>query len=417
MGADVPGAALRAVVAVNEDPWGHRRTREIVAALERLTWEVLVVSPVPVVERENQQHVGIGCDWLARVLGRAFGPVSRNVTRAAFTLVTLLPPKVVRPLLSWVACRTLRLRGLIRVMHERRDVVVVEDVLLLPVVVQHRGEAKVVFDAREFFPRQFEHSVWWRWIVGSGMSRMLRVVLPDCDMITTVSEGLRDGYRALFDVDAHVVLNVPPRTQRLAEQSDDCHSQGLNRRAEPLRLVFHGLANPNRGLGALIDVGRALHGQANLDLYLTGPANHRRRLARAAAETTNVRVLDPVDFDEVPTMLAAYDAGIVFYDGGTFNLRHSMPSKFFEYLQAGLPVAIGPSPDMAAVLLRYDCGIVAEAFTPESLARALVATSQTRFVELRQNALAAAAELCAEVEYGRLETLMAGLMCGGREEA
>lgn len=412
-----PGAGIRAVVAVNQDPWGHRRTREVVAALERLAWQVTVVSPVPLVEREDQPHVGIGGDSLARALGRAFGPLSRNVTRVAFTLVTLLPSRVARPLLSGIARRTLRLRGLVAVMHERPDVVVVEDVLLLPVVVHHRGGTKVVFDAREFFPRQFEHSMWWRWTVGSGMRRMLRLVLPDCDMVTTVSDGLRDGYRELCDVDAQVILNVPPRMHRSAERLEDRDAQRLNRGDEPLRLVFHGLANPNRGLGALVEAGHALHGQATLDLYLTGPANHRRSIARAAADTANVQVLDPVAFNEIPTMLAAYDVGLAFYDGSTFNLRHAMPSKFFEYLQAGLPVAIGPSPDMAAVLARHDCGIVADAFTPQSLALAISATSRTRLEELRRNAHLAAAELCAEVEYGRLETLMAGIARGRREAA
>ena len=402
-------ACVSAVVAVNQNPQGHRRTREVIATLHRVGWTVTVASPSSHEGGESHQHIKIGSDWVTRLLGRAFGPVTRNLTRVAFSLVTLLPTALARPALSGIAHRVLRLGGLVAALRDGADIIVVEDVLLLPVVLHHRGAARVVFDAREFFPRQFEHSRVWRWSIGHGMRRMLRLLLPDCDAVTTVSEGLRAGYRDLAGIDAMVTLNVPPLTPADSSvRNEPADEIGVNQ-PPLLRAVFHGLANPNRGLQALVEVGRALEGRATLDLYLTGPKRHRRAVARAARGATNVCVLEPVPFGDVPSMLSSYDIGCILYDGSTFNLRHAMPSKFFDYLHAGLPVAIGPSPDMSSVVRRYDCGVVAADFTPEALAHALSNVSDARLEALRTNACNAAKQLSAEVEYRQFEALLRGL--------
>lgn len=402
--------APRAVVAVNEDASSHRRSLEVVSALRRLDLAVTLVSPGRRPEGFIAQvrHCEIGAGALPRLLGRYFGTISRNLARLAITILTLLPVGAAQWALDRSTRSILRLEGLMQELRDSPDIVLVEDVLLLPAVIGGKGDARVIFDAREFFPLQFEHSFIWRILIGSGMHRLMRLLLPKCDAITTVSEGLSAGYRELYGVEPHVILNVPE-----CGSGRSARSHGGPAGGSPLRIVFHGRANRNRKIGVFISAGGLLTSQATVDLYLTGPRRRRRAITRSAAGVANVHVHEPVRFDEVPTVLAGFDLGAILYPASTFNLLHSMPSKFFDYLVAGLPVVIGPYPDMARLVRAYDCGIIAEDFTSQALADAIDGISPERLIELRANARSAADDLCAEIEYRKLESLVRGLLARG----
>lgn len=407
--ADSESRQVRALVAVNQDPWRHRRTRQVVSTIQSLGWDVTVASPQPSGTPQGVSAVPVGNGSLLRLLGNAYGPIARNLTRVLWTGITLLPPFARRAGLSAVASQLLGLAGLRREMQSGTDIVIVEDVLLLPTVLRHRGNARVVFDSREYFPRQFEHSLAWRLFVGAGLRRMLLGLLPECDAVTTVSHGLAAGYRELCGVEALTVFNVPPKLLRDS-------SVGTSRLGTqgPLRLVFHGLANSNRGLESLVELGALLGDAATISLYLTGPHRLRERLSRLAAGLPNVTVHAPVPFSEIPAMLVQNEIGLAIFEDKTFNLRHALPSKFFEYLHAGLPVVVGPSPDMASILRRYDCGIVTEGFTPSTIARAMLELDRERLAAMSVNAHRAARDLVAEVEYQKFEALVGNVVEGGR---
>jgi alkanesulfonate monooxygenase SsuD/methylene tetrahydromethanopterin reductase-like flavin-dependent oxidoreductase (luciferase family) len=79
-----------------------------------------------------------------------------------------------------------------------------------------------------------------------------------------------------------------------------------------------------------------------------------------------------------------------------FNHRHALPNKFFEFVQACLVVAIGPSPEMAALARKHGCGIVAASFEPQALADALSALDGDRVRALKEASHRAAQSLCFE---------------------
>lgn len=390
---------------VNRDPWTNRRTREVIATVRRLGWDVTVVGASPSEHPVEVEQVVVGQGVVAKALGPLHGPITRNLARVSWTILTLLPERWAKSAVSWLSGRILGLRDLEQALKDGASPVIVEDLLLLPTVLRHRGSSRVYFDAREFFPRQFENSWLWRALVGNGYRRALVSLLPECDAVTTVSPGLSAGYEEICGVKATTILNVPPPPDSRPD-APVRSSRGAS--PAPVRLVFHGLANRNRGLEVLIELGRALVGAATVDLYLTGPRAYRRKLARMASTLSNVTVQDPVPFSSIMGMLGRYDFGLAIYPDATFNLRHSLPSKFFEYLHAGLPVVVGPSPDMAAIVRHYDCGVVGRDFRPETLAAEIRRLTPARMEELAVNARRAAQELVADVEYRKLERILLG---------
>jgi hypothetical protein len=83
-------------------------------------------------------------------------------------------------------------------------------------------------------------------------------------------------------------------------------------------------------------------------------------------------------------------------------------------VQARLAVAIGPSPEMAALVREHGCGVVADDFSPAALAAALAALGPDDVARLKQRSHVAAQALCAERNREvMLELVERALAAGG----
>jgi len=94
---------------------------------------------------------------------------------------------------------------------------------------------------------------------------------------------------------------------------------------------------------------------------------------------------------EICQALNDYDMGIFLLPPVNFNYAHALPNKFFEFIQARLAVAIGPSPEMASIVEEYGFGVVAKSFNPADLGVALSRMSEADLVRYKL-----AADIAAE---------------------
>jgi hypothetical protein len=99
---------------------------------------------------------------------------------------------------------------------------------------------------------------------------------------------------------------------------------------------------------------------------------------------------------EIVARASHYNIGLYLLQPTGFNASHALPNKFFEFVQARLAIAIGPSPEMARLVTRFDCGIVATDFKPETLAARMNALTAGEISEYQHAANRAAEVLCAE---------------------
>ncbi len=90
-----------------------------------------------------------------------------------------------------------------------------------------------------------------------------------------------------------------------------------------------------------------------------------------ARKVPRTRVIPPVAIHDLVPASNDYDIGLYLLRPSSFNNLYALPNKFFEFLQARLAIAIGPSPEMARIVREFGCGVVADDFAPTSLARAL----------------------------------------------
>lgn len=286
-----------------------------------------------------------------------------------------------------------------RLAGERFELVVGNDLDALPLAVElgSRCGGRVVYDAHEYSPREAEESWAWRFWHQGFRTWLCRRYLPRVQGMMTVCPGIADEYRRQFGVAATVVVNAP-RYHRLPVRDAV---------GDPVRAVHHGAALAGRGLERMIEVIARCGGRYTLDMLLVRSCpRYFARLERAAAACPWVRILPPVPLERLVPALADYDLGLYLLAPSSFNNLHALPNKFFEFLQARLAVAVGPSPEMAAIIRAHGCGVVARSFAASDMAETLLALDPERIRALRSAAASAALACCAEREAEVIDELI-----------
>lgn len=285
------------------------------------------------------------------------------------------------------------------------DILVANDAVTLPVALEVAAGRPVVADLHEYAPLEMEEDWRWRLLFQRFARWICAEYLHRAAAVTTVSPGLAERYRAEYGVDAQVVTNAGPQR----------HSAENLATGSPIRVVHSGNANPNRGIEVMVEAAADLD-NITLDLYLVRAPRSGRyldRLKSAAEATSNVRVLDPVPMAEVVPTMESYDVGLYSLAPTSFNNLHALPNKFFDFVQAGLAVVIGPSPDMAALVHEHSLGVVAEGFDRGSVRSALATLKPSEVDVWRANARAARVVLSAEHESRALRRVLSDVLSRG----
>lgn len=283
----------------------------------------------------------------------------------------------------------------------RPDAVIANDVPALPLALAIAGQAPVLLDAHEYAPLWFEDRRLWRAVMQPYMTALTRRYVPRVAAMTTVAPALVEAYRELTGVEAAVVTNAP-----------DYHELHPRPPDGQIRLLHHGIANPSRSLERTIELMEHLDDRFTLDLVLVEhEPRHLRHLRRLAAPDPRIRFLDPVPMRDIVGFANGYDVGVFLLPPRNFNYANALPNKLFEFIQARLAVAVGPSGEMARVVKEWGCGVVAPDFEAASLASRLQALDAAALTRLKHGSHAAASFLNARPN-ARLLRQVVGEMVG-----
>lgn len=269
----------------------------------------------------------------------------------------------------------------------RPALIVANDVSTLPLALRLGPASGVVLDAHEYAPREFEDRLKWRLFFQAYNEYLCRAYLPRARGMLTVCRSIAEEYQANYQVACEVLVNAPP------------YHDLSPRPTQPgrIRIVHHGFVTSSRRPELMVELMDHLDERFHLDLFLIpGDSRDFRRLAALAARHPRITMREPVPMRDLPRRLNEYDIGLFLLPPTNFNYRHALPNKFFEFVQARLAVAIGPSPEMASLVRQHDCGVVADDFEPHSLARRLNALDAQMIAYFKQRSHEAARELCFE---------------------
>jgi hypothetical protein len=266
------------------------------------------------------------------------------------------------------------------------DITIANDVPALPLACEAADGNPVILDAHEYAPSELSDVLWWRLIMSPYTASLLRRYLPDVAAMMTVSTGIAELYGSAYGASPLVVTNAPSACRHAPTRTGD-----------PIRLVHHGTADRGRRLERMIEAMGLIGPGFTLDLMLVpGDASYIQSLRRLAAQYEGVRLIEPCGPREIVERLRAYDVGVYLMPRRSLNQKLALPNKFFEFIQARLAVAIGPSPEMARIVRSWGCGVVAEDDSVSAFADTLKRLTPGRVAAFKLASHRAAQEQTAE---------------------
>jgi hypothetical protein len=275
-----------------------------------------------------------------------------------------------------------------RLRHHNFDLIVANDVETLPFALRIAGKAPVLLDTHEYSPRQFEDRWLWREFFQPFNRYLCKTYMGKCQKIVTVSPGVARAYKEEFGVDVGVLSNAAPFYDAEPSAVDPDH----------IRIVSHGVSNPNRRLETMIETMDYVDRRFSLDLMLL-PTDRRYygRLCAVADKRENVRIIPPVKVEEIIPSTIDYDLSNLVFPPTTINFRYGLFNKFFESLQARLGIISGPTPESHVEYIRqFDCGLVTSSYEPAQVATAINRLTTGEIQQFKANSGVGARELTAE---------------------
>jgi glycosyltransferase involved in cell wall biosynthesis/GT2 family glycosyltransferase len=236
----------------------------------------------------------------------------------------------------WASLRAAR--RLLREEAGSHDIVILHDPELL-LVSGAAGRTPVVWDVHEDVRASLVARPWipatLRPIAGLAARALERRAERTLHLVLA-----EHGYRARFSADHPVVPNVPILP-------DEVLPPGRS------RVVYLGRVARARGAEALIELGRRLRGE--VDVEIIGDAERDvEPLLEAAAARGDVAWTGYLPNREALSRLRGATAGLSLL-ADLPNFRGSMPTKVLEYLACGVPVITTPLP-LAAEVVRESAG-------------------------------------------------------------
>ncbi len=286
------------------------------------------------------------------------------------------------------------------------DLIISHDLSLLPFVWDIKGAGtKILLDAREYYPRNYDDEWRWRILEKRFNTYLCKNYLARCDKVITVSQGLAQEYAREFQVEPEVIMSMP----------DYQAFQPVESNRDEVRLIYHGHAGSSRKTEVMIEMMDYMDDRFSLDLMLMETQDaYWQKIVSMVAERKNVKIIHPVLMDEIIGFTNSYDIGLFLVPPTNFNLKYTLPNKFFEFIQARLAIAIGPSIEMKKLVEKYDCGIVSRDFDPRSLAEDLNKLTVEEIMRYKGNSHKAAGELNAEFNKKRMMQIVDELTDGKR---
>lgn len=289
------------------------------------------------------------------------------------------------------------------------EMVLANDWPALVVAARWKAETggRVHYDTHEFATLEFDERRVWRVVYKPFVTHLERAAIGAADAVSTVGPNLADELQRHYALPRRplVIRNIPNRIA--LPESTGTHW--------PLRLLYHGQILPDRGLETLIDSIPHWRSPHALTIRGDGDPGYVERLRRRAGEIAPGAsiVFEPaVPPDEVmPIAAATADLGVHFTPLETKQRHFSLPNKLFEYIGAGLAVAVSPGADLRQIVEGHGVGIASADASPQAVAAAINSLDATQVERFRARARIAAGELCWEHEKdilrASLETMLA----------
>ena len=258
---------------------------------------------------------------------------------------------------------------------------------------------KRMFDAHEYFTEVPE--VTHRPVVRFFWEMVARVCLPFYRHAYTVGPALAEIFGKKYGTTFGVVRNMPPHDSFPMDRDGlfIIHHSSLKK-----VLLYQGALNAGRGIEQMLAAMQHLDG---VELWLAGEGDLSETLRRLAAKLhvqDRVRFLGFVKPADLKALTGNAWIGINVLENRGLSYYYSLANKFFDYVQAGVPVLTMNFPEYRAMNAQYEVAVLLDNLAPGTIEGAIkhLLENPDAYRQLQEATLAAREDWIWEHEKPRL---------------
>jgi hypothetical protein len=282
------------------------------------------------------------------------------------------------------------------------DLIISHGIDTLPLALKLSGSKKpIIFNAHEYYPREFEQEKKWQETQGEKAMYFIRTYLSKCSAMFCVSEHIQAEYKKWVDINSVVITNAT-----------SFHSEiKVKPTGSVIRIIHHGAAMRARQLELMAEMMNYLNDSYELSFMLV-PTEHDylNELKSRYAHNPRIKFIEPVNVDHIAGVCNAFDIGLFILPPVNFNWKYALPNKLFEFVQGRLCLAVSPNPDMKGVVEKYQLGVVADDYTAKGMADKIKVLGPEKINAFKENSNTHARELSAEANTEKIRTVVKSLL-------
>jgi glycosyltransferase involved in cell wall biosynthesis len=272
------------------------------------------------------------------------------------------------------------------------DLIIGHGIYTLPILTENQTKAKRIFNAHEYYLKEFEEMPTWVKYTRPFYEFLAKECLHKVDLMFCVCETIQQEYQKHFKIKSVVITNAT-----------DYKNISPIKTTEEIKIIHHGAALRTRQIELMAEMMKYLKGNFHLYLMLVPTDKlYFEELKHNYSNNPNIHFIDPVDFELIPEACNKYDIGLFILPPVNFNWLNALPNKLFEFIQGRLCVAVSPNPEMKSLVEKFDLGIVANDYSPESMALKIQTLAKTDIDKFKENAHRHATTLSGEENQNKM---------------
>ncbi|MCA0431127.1 MAG: hypothetical protein LCH32_11575 [Bacteroidetes bacterium] len=266
---------------------------------------------------------------------------------------------------------------------ENADVYIGHGIYTLPLLAKLSNQAKVVFNAHEYYPLEFEENKNWITYTKPYYNWILNNYFNKINLTFSVTASIGKMYEKEFKINWIEVTNAT----KYYELKPVFNSRKI-------KLLHHGAALEGRRIEEMCELMELLPDNYELNLMLVKTNNeYYNKLFSKYISYNNINFIEPVEFSKIPEAINKFDIGLYILKPNNFNEEHCLPNKFFEFIQARLCIAVTPNTDMKYYVQNYNLGVVSKGFTAKAMSEEILKLSHNDIDNYKKNVDSVAKEL------------------------
>ncbi|HVZ95623.1 MAG TPA: glycosyltransferase [Chitinophagaceae bacterium] len=261
---------------------------------------------------------------------------------------------------------------------------------------------KLVYDSHEYFTfsvyKKRSRKIW---------ERLEKYLFPRLKNVITVNDSLKNIYEAKYKLPVTVIRNVP-LLQPAGNENQVLFPAGRK------ILIIQGMGiNEHRGAEEAVVMMQYL--PEDFQLYFVGGGTIWKKLKQRVISmhlTDKVFFISSLPYNDMMKYTRASFLGLILEKTGVSDHHlYALPNKFFDYLQARIPVLSSKVVEVEKLIDKYDVGAVVDETDPEQIAKSIldIASDAATYNRWKLNTARAAEELNWEREEKILVDFMQAL--------